>query len=127
MIRIQFIITGLSCGGAENMLFSLLKGLDQKKFSPHVISLTGLGEIGSRMSAEGIPVKALGFGRGIPGPIRFLQLVRRLRQTKPDVVQTWLYHSDLLGGLAARLAGIPYVIWGVRSADFFAGRYKLID
>jgi glycosyltransferase involved in cell wall biosynthesis len=37
-----------------------------------------------------------------------------LRKERPDLVQTWLQQSDLLGGLAARLAGVPHIFWNVR-------------
>lgn len=100
------------------MLLKLLERIDRVKFSACVISLTDAGEIGTHIAALGVPVEALGMRRGVPDLIRFVQLVRRLRQIEPDVVHTWLYHADLMGGLAARLAGIPSVIWGVRSADF---------
>lgn len=117
-MKLVFIITGLSTGGAENMLLKLLERIDRTEFSCHVVSLTDVGVIGPRMVALGVPVEALGMRRGIPDPIRFVRLVRRLRQIRPDVVHTWMYHADLMGGLASRLAGIPSVIWGVRSADF---------
>jgi glycosyltransferase involved in cell wall biosynthesis len=118
MVKLVFIITGLSTGGAENMQFSLLKRIDRKKFACHVISLTDVGEIGVRMEALGIPVEALGMFRGMPDPIRFVQLIGRLRRIKPDIVHTWMYHANLMGGLAARVARIPAVIWGIRSSDF---------
>ena len=51
------VITGLSTGGAEMMLLKLLKRIDRRRFSPHVISLTTKGEIGARIEALGIPVE----------------------------------------------------------------------
>jgi glycosyltransferase involved in cell wall biosynthesis len=99
------------------MLLNLLSRIDRGKFSPHVISLTDVGTLGSHLVALEIPVEALGMRRGKPDPIRFGRLVRRIRQIKPDIVQTWLYHADLMGGMAARLARVPVVIWGVHSAD----------
>lgn len=115
---IVFVIAGLATGGAETMLLRLLERIDRTKFSPHVISLTDIGEIGPRIAALGIPVEALGMRRGRLDIICFFRLVWRLWKIKPDVVHTWMYHADLLGGLAAKLAKVPTVIWGVRSADF---------
>ncbi|MCZ7622154.1 MAG: hypothetical protein M5U24_06670 [Candidatus Kuenenia sp.] len=44
-MKITFIITGLSTGGAETMLLKVLERLGPG-FSPHVISLTNIGEVG---------------------------------------------------------------------------------
>ena len=117
-MRLVFIITGLSTGGAENMQLNLLERIDRSKFSCHVISLTDIGDVGIRMAAMGISVEALGMRRGMPDPIRFGQLVSRLHQLKPDAVHTWMYHANLVGGLAAWIARVPAVIWGIRSSDF---------
>lgn len=121
MVRVVFIITGLATGGAENMLLNLLERIDRTKFDCHVISLTDLGVVGIQLTALGFPVESLGMRRGIPDPARFLRLMRRLRQITPDVVHSWLYHADLIGGLAARMARVSKVIWGVRSSDFLRG------
>jgi glycosyltransferase involved in cell wall biosynthesis len=115
--KISFIITGLSTGGAETMLFKLLESLDRSRFTPTVISLATQGEIGPRIESLGIPVHALGMMPGTPSPIKFMRLVRLLRDSRPDVVHTWMYHADLLGGLAARMAGIKQIVWGIRHSN----------
>lgn len=124
-MNVAMIITGLDTGGAEMMLLKVLERLDVR-FSPHVISLTSLGEIGPRIQALGIPVEALGMQSGIPNPMAFLRLVRRLDVLQPDVVHTWMYHADLLGGLAARLARVPTVAWGIRNSNLDRDKTKLL-
>ncbi len=110
-----FVITGLSTGGAETMLLKLLERLPGR-FAPSVVSLTTEGEIGPRIAALGIPVAALGMNAGRPSLSALLQLVSLLRRTRPDLVHTWMYHADLLGGLAARAAGVPSVAWCIRNS-----------
>lgn len=116
-MRIAYIITGLSTGGAEIMLHKLLLHLDRRQIMPHVISLTDRGDLGARIEKMGIPVLALGMRRDLPNPFLLFRLVSYLRQLQPDIVSTWMYHADLLGGLAARMAGCQRVIWGLRNSD----------
>ena len=118
------VITGLSTGGAEMMLLKVLERLDRRRFSPHVISLTTEGEIGARIEALGVPVECLGMRSGHFSPTKFLRLVGRLRKLHPDAVHTWMYHADLLGGLAARLAGVRAVGWAIRHSNFSPSHSK---
>ena len=107
------------------MLLKLLERLDRKRFSAQVISLTTLGEIGPRISALGIPVEAIGMMPGLPSPMAFFRLVREIKRVKPDVVHTWLYHADLLGGLAARLAGVSAIGWCIRNSNLDKDKTRL--
>jgi len=119
------IITGLSTGGAEMMLLKLLERLDPVRFSPQVISLTSLGEIGPRIQVLGIPVEALGMHPGrLPNPITFACLVQRLKTLKPDIVQTWMYHADLVGGLAARITRVTAIAWNIRHSNLSRDQTK---
>ena len=101
-LRILNIITGLSIGGAEMMLFKILDRIDRDRFLPYVISLTTKGDLGSRIETLGISVDALGLKPAQFELAQFLKLVKRLSDVKPHIVHTCMYHSDLLGGLAAR-------------------------
>jgi glycosyltransferase involved in cell wall biosynthesis len=117
-LSVCFVITNLDCGGAEAMLLRLLSQLDRNRFTVQVISLVGIGHIGKKIQALGIPVRALGMHPGRPSLNALLQLVRWLRQDQPDLIQTWMYHADLMGGIAARLAGggVP-LVWGIRQSN----------
>lgn len=113
-MKVVFIVTCLPVGGAEMALYRLLSQFDGS-IKPHVISLQKVDEVGEMIRKLDIPVDALGMVPGRPNPLAVFDLARRLRRIKPDLVQTWMYHADLLGGIAAKLAlpGCP-VVWSVR-------------
>jgi glycosyltransferase involved in cell wall biosynthesis len=81
-----------------------------------VVSLTELGRVGSQLRAQGVSVDALGLRSLWSAPRVLYQLFRQVRRTHPQIVQTWMYHADLLGGIAARLGGVRNVVWGIRSS-----------
>lgn len=122
--RLVIVITGLRTGGAEMMLLKVLERLDPA-WRPHVISLTDVGEIGQRIAALGIPVEGLGLRPGRVGPLAVARLATRLRELRPDVVHTWMYHADLVGGLAAKLAGACAVGWCIRNNALDPARTRL--
>ena len=115
--EITHIITGLGTGGAEMMLYKLLSNMDRDLFDAEVISLTGVGLVGEKIRALGVPVQALGMRRGIPDPRGILRLAKLLKGKKPQLIQTWMYHADLIGGIAARLAGGIPVAWGIHHSN----------
>lgn len=115
--RVTHVITGLNPGGAEMMLFKLLSAMDRVAFDSEVISLTDMGPLAERIQALDITVRALGMRRGVPNPLALLRLAVWLRRSKPDVIQTWMYHADLIGGIAAKLVGGIPVIWGIRHSN----------
>ncbi|MDP8993374.1 MAG: glycosyltransferase [Pseudomonadota bacterium] len=89
----------------------------QGRYRHIVISLRRIGPVGARLQSKGVEVEAIGIMGAASFAMGFIRLVRRIRSIAPDVVQTWMYHADLIGGLAARLAGQRHIIWGVRIAD----------
>ncbi len=114
MIRVVHLVSSLTTGGTEMMLYKLLRDTDRTAFSSVVVTLTEAGAIAERIRALGYTVECLEMRRGVPNPMALWKLYRILRRERPDVLQTWLYHSDLLGLLAGRLAGVPAIAWNIR-------------
>jgi glycosyltransferase involved in cell wall biosynthesis len=116
VIRVLHVITGLGVGGAETLLYRLLGSLDRNNFSGRVVSLTEKGPLAEKIEKLGVPVTALGMKRGPGGFLAWARLFRLIRSERPHVVQTWMYHSDFFGGLAAKRAGVP-VVWGIHQSN----------
>jgi len=101
------------------MLYKLLSRLRQT-FQNEVVSLVPVGALGEKIKALQVPLRTLDMRRGVPNPAGLYRLTRWLRQNPPHLVQTWMYHADLLGGLAAKLAGGIPVVWNIRHGTFDA-------
>ncbi|WP_351123768.1 glycosyltransferase [Shewanella sp. T24-MNA-CIBAN-0130] len=119
IVRIVHVIIGLGVGGAELMLKRLIEGLDGKDGMEHsVISLTDLGPVGHQLRDLGVDVKALGMRNVLSIPKTLFRLRVELKNLKPDIVQTWMYLADILGGLAAKSLRVNNIIWNVRNTNF---------
>ena len=98
------------------VLYQLLAATEDAARQHEVISLTTAGPVADRIRTIGVRVIALG---ARPSPLALVPAVvrlwRHLRRSKPDVVQTWMYHADLIGGVVARLAGVRAVVWGLHA------------
>jgi glycosyltransferase involved in cell wall biosynthesis len=116
-LHVTHVIADLACGGAEAVLVNLVSGMRANGVRHSVVSLTDGGVYAPALEAQGVPVTSLGMRFGVPDPRALSRLVQLLRRTRPDVVQSWMYHSDLLAGIAAVLAGRIPVVWGIHQSD----------
>ena len=119
-MKIVHIITSLGDGGAEHTLFKICK-YDYK--NKHIIiSLKGPGKYYSLLNKIGIKVYCINLKYF--SITKFFFLVKILRKLKPDIIQTWLVHADLLGSIAAKLAGLKKIIWNIRYSNLEIGKAK---
>jgi glycosyltransferase involved in cell wall biosynthesis len=123
-IKILHVITDLNMGGAEMVLYRLLLKQDREEFDSEVVSLTGNGPVGELISAMGVPVSSLGVKPGSPHPRLVTGLKKLTGEIHPQLIQTWMYHADLAGGLAARLSGNIPVVWGLHHTVAERGALK---
>lgn len=120
-MRIAHIITGLGVGGAETALARLLEAPASREHDSHVFSLTTAGPLAHRIEATGTPVTPLHMRPGMPSPLAILRLRRLLRDWQPDVIQSWMYHADLI---ASFCAGRVPLVWGIRHSDLSPESHK---
>ena len=124
--KVLHIIIGLNVGGAELMLKRLVLHSQQKgEYQHEVVSLTDLGVVGKTLVDQGIPVHTMDMTSIFSLPTTYFKLRKLLSELKPDIVQTWMYHADFLGGLAAKNLGVRKIIWGIRTTDVSQGASRL--
>ncbi len=110
--RIDCLITDSGVGGAEKALFEIVTRLDGDRFSFRVIVMKRPGATARAIEAAGVPVLSLGLppSVGAAYPLylvpAFTKLVKELRTDPPDILHCWLFQANLLGRLAAGVAGV---------------------
>jgi glycosyltransferase involved in cell wall biosynthesis len=103
-------------------LYWLLSRMDPTIFENEVVSLTAYGPVGDKMAALGVPVSAVGMRPGMPSAAGMWRLLKLTRSRHPDVIQTWMYHSDLLAGIAGKLTGKAKIVWGIHHGRLEKGK-----
>lgn len=114
LMKVLHITTGLGDGGAEGVLYRLCR---HATWRASVISLTDDGRYGPLLRQLGVEVQSMHMKAGRVPLIALHRLSSLIRQEQPDVVQCWMYHANLLGGVSARLAGIHNIAWCIRNSD----------
>jgi len=121
-LRVALSITDLDVGGAERSLVELATRLDRTRVEPVVYCLKPRPESDEAscvpaLQAAGIEVHFLGLARSTQILQAVSRLKRLLAQQEPDLLQTFLFHANLVGRLAARRAGVRRVVSGIRVAE----------
>lgn len=112
--QVLHIISGLEDGGAEAVLYRLITA--DKDCEHRVISLSGAGKYGPLLADAGIKVHSLDVKSMASLFRNMLKLRYLIRGYKPNVVQTWMYHGDLLGGIVARMTRVRRIVWGLHNS-----------
>jgi glycosyltransferase involved in cell wall biosynthesis len=128
--RIAFVITELEVGGAERCLTNLVLGLDRRRFTPIVYSLWPRPEgehceLVHQLESAGIPVHFVGLR--LPRHLRkgSRQLNRLLAETRPHLLQSFLFHANVIGAISGWRTKVPHIVQGIRVADRSAWRMML--
>lgn len=110
------IIPTLDQAGAEKQLTLLAAELKRRGWPVHVCALTRGGPYRKELEAAGVPVTVIGKATKLD-PTAYLRLRRFIRQTRADIVQTWLFAANAYGRWAAWRAGVPHIVGSERCAD----------
>jgi len=114
--RIAFCITDLDAGGAERALVQIVTRLDRRRWEPHVFCLDAGGVLASELRSAGIDVVCLG-ARRTRDFLVVWPLYRRLAALRPEILQTFLFHANIVGRLAGAAARVPVIVSGIRVAE----------
>jgi glycosyltransferase involved in cell wall biosynthesis len=114
-MQVLHIITDFNDGGAQAVLYRFVTADRQNVHQ--VISLMSIGWYGEKLSTAGVKVHSLDMPKSRLTIDGVTKLYRLIRQIDPDIIQTWMYHSDFLGSIVARLAGKKAIVWGIHNTN----------
>ncbi|MBX7167850.1 MAG: glycosyltransferase [Pirellulales bacterium] len=131
-LRLALCITELEPGGAERSLVELATRLAPEQVRAAVYVLAGRPPpprdlLVQRLIDCGIEVhfgNARHAGHLVP-TLRWL--ARAWREARPDIVHSFLFHANLSARFAARRAGVPHVVCGIRVAEHGVAWHRWLD
>ena len=109
------------------MLAKLLRAMDRSEFEPTVVTLVNDGAIIEVLRDMGVEVQSLDLRRGEISPRALRRLITILRAARPDLVQSWMYHSNVAASLARpwlpRRTGI---VWNIRQSLYDISKERFL-
>ena len=109
MKRVLYLITELDPGGAERALYALATRIDQRKYEPTVVCLTGHGVVGAWLEKAGVEVIYLDM-KSACDLRAWLRLRNLVRERRPHILHSFLFHANMAAKLAAIGQGIDRVV-----------------
>ena len=103
------------------MLYKVVRETHNEGLHHEVVSLTTGGALADRVREAGAIVHELGWSRSRLTPRQLWALRQLIKRTRPDVVQTWMYHADVAGSVASRLAGVRNIVWNIQNGTLPRG------
>lgn len=116
-LTVMHVISGLTLGGAELMLYRVATQCGSGHIRHVVVSMSDLGDVGQQLEAAGVPVFCLNIPNGSLTCAGVRDFRGLLKEQRPDVVQAWMFHADFFAGLLTRLFSDVPVIWNIRQSD----------
>ena len=124
-LKIVVITTGLRVGGAETLLLSMVKRWLDEDIEVSILSLSGIGALDDKFREIGVDVHNYNFDGFFNRMRGIYRLIKDLRYMNPVVVQTWMPHADLVGGLVAKMFTSAELFWGLHHANFTLDSLKI--
>ena len=111
--QVVHLIASLGKGGAETMLYQVLRCRTREDLSYKVVSLGESHYYEEPIRALGIPVVEVPLRKN---PLKALGMIlRELRGA--DTLCCWMYHANLIGYYMGRLAGVKRIVWCIRHSN----------
>ena len=109
---ILHLIPTLKGGGAEYQLTNIFTSNNarQDTYDIHIAVRRADKRTIDYLANKGIKIYILGDHKTNLNPFLFFKILFLIQKLKPSIIQTWLPQMDIIGGLAALILRIPYIL-----------------
>jgi len=113
-VKILYLVNSSEIGGAEKSLLLLIDNIDRTKFEISTVCLKGAGIFTEELKIRNIPVFIFNIKKK---PFSIFGVYMIIKRIKPDIIQSFLFVSNIIGRIAGKLAGVKVIISSQRSVD----------
>ena len=107
---VVLLTTNLARGGAETQVAQLAVSLMHRGWPVSVISLLDPSAFQSDLAAAGVALHSLGMQPGRPNPLALTRLAVILRELRPRVLHSHMFHANLLARLMRLAFPAPLIV-----------------
>ena len=110
------MITTLERGGAQRILYEVIKNNKNFNYKHSVISLTEEKGFSRELKNSVDQIYHLNGKSIIELPIILLKVFLLIKKIKPDIIQSWLYHADFIISFLSVFIKKTPIIWTIHHA-----------
>lgn len=112
--KILHIIPGLKIGGTEKSLLKFIIN-SNNQFNHIVFSLTTDGKMDEIFHHNNVKLVKFNLkNKFIP---EIINMKNEIKKVDPNIVYTWLYPANIIGGIVCKFLGYKKIVWGLRGTS----------
>jgi glycosyltransferase involved in cell wall biosynthesis len=97
---------------------------EEELFQFEIVALSSADYYVEKIRSLGVPVHILEISANLRSFKNIYLLAKLIVRIRPELVNTWMYHADLVGGVLAKIIRIPCVIWSIRQSNTEYSKYN---
>ena len=114
-LDILYICNSLDLGGAENIMYEIIK--NSNFYKKEIICLTEKGYYSKLLENEGAKITYCNLNKNPLDTIKIFKIYKLILNKRPKIIHSFLYHSDVFASLLGKLTFTKKILWSVHS-DF---------
>ena len=117
-MNVLHLIPSLGSGGAERMLLRIINSDLKNNHIIVIIKSMDNNSVFYKIDRKNVKFYSLDYESIKDTYVSVKLYLKYLDEHSPKVIQTWMYHANIMGGFLAYIKGHRNIFWNIRSAEF---------